>query len=71
MGIVPDPPSKVSDVVVKQVLSARSGRICVPSSEEGKTGFRNWPRWAQDVAYGFLWPKKDGFVFGKTDSVSG
>ena len=51
-GIVPDPPSRVSDVVVEQVLAGRSGRICVPKSQESNMGIRNWPRWAQDVVFG-------------------
>jgi all-trans-retinol dehydrogenase (NAD+) len=64
-GIIPDPPSKVSDLVVKQVLEGKSGRLCVPKKEEGKTGLRNWPMWAQDIVYGHVWQRKDQFVFAK------
>jgi len=64
-GIVPDPPSNVSNLVVEQVLNARSGNICVPKSEEGKTGMRGYPIWLQDVLMGYLWKKKDAFEFGK------
>ena len=57
-GIVPDPPTCVSDVVVEQVLKGRSGRICVPKREEKHMGIRNWPRWAQDLAFGLVFGKK-------------
>ncbi|CAO2650902.1 Nn.00g091990.m01.CDS01 [Neocucurbitaria sp. VM-36] len=62
-GIIPDPPRNVSNLVVEQVLKAKSGGICVPKSEEGKIGLRNWPRWAQDLAYNLVWPG-DRFEFG-------
>jgi short-subunit dehydrogenase len=68
-GIVPDPPSNVSDLIIEQVLKARSGRICVPKSEEGKMGLRNWPRWVQDVLYGFVWKRQEGFEFGKDEDA--
>jgi all-trans-retinol dehydrogenase (NAD+) len=42
-GIIPDPPSAVSDIVIEQVLKARSGRICVPKHVEGQMGLRNYP----------------------------
>jgi all-trans-retinol dehydrogenase (NAD+) len=64
-GIIPDPPSNVSDLIVKQVLSGKSGRLCVPKSEEGKTGLRSWPLWAQDIAFGHVWQRKDQFGFAK------
>lgn len=57
-GIVPDPPTRVSDVVVRQVLKGRSGRICVPESQEKHMGIRGWPRWAQDLAFGLVFSKK-------------
>lgn len=57
-GIVPDPPSNVSDLVVEQVVKGRSGRLVVPKSEEGKMGLREWPMWVQDVLYGFVSQKK-------------
>lgn len=57
-GIVPDPPTRVSDVVVEQVLAGRSGRVCVPENREQSMGVRNWPRWAQDVAFGLVFGKK-------------
>jgi NAD(P)-dependent dehydrogenase (short-subunit alcohol dehydrogenase family) len=57
-GIVPDPPSRVSDVVVEQVLAGRSGRICVPKDQERHMGVRNWPRWAQDMVFGLVFSKK-------------
>lgn len=59
-GIVPDPPTRVSDVVVEQVLKGRSGRICVPKSQERHMGIRNWPRWAQDVVFGLVFSKNPG-----------
>jgi all-trans-retinol dehydrogenase (NAD+) len=64
MGINPDPPKNVSDLVVKQVLSGKSGRLVIPKSEERITGLRNWPRWAQDVVFGHVWQRKEhqGFV---------
>jgi hypothetical protein len=52
--------------VVEQVLKARSGRIHVPLSEEGKAGMRNWPLWAQDLAMGHVFARK-GFQFGKDE----
>ncbi|KAJ8117425.1 hypothetical protein OPT61_g1381 [Boeremia exigua] len=58
-GIVPDPPSRVSDVVLKQVLGGRSGRLCVPADQERHAGIRGWPRWAQDVAFGLAWGGKN------------
>ncbi|EAT85089.1 hypothetical protein HBI56_075370 [Parastagonospora nodorum] len=64
-GIVPDPPTNVSDLVVKQVLNGKSGRLVVPKSEESKTGLRNWPLWAQDIALGLVWQRKDSFGFAK------
>lgn len=64
-GIVPDPPTNVSDLVVKQVLNGKSGRLVVPKSEESKTGLRNWPVWAQDIALGLVWQRKDSFGFAK------
>ncbi|KAF1924639.1 NAD(P)-binding protein [Didymella exigua CBS 183.55] len=57
-GIVPDPPTRVSDVVVEQVLAGRSGRICVPKDQERYMGIRSWPRWAQDLAFGLVFGKK-------------
>lgn len=57
-GIIPDPPTRVSDVVVKQVLKGRSGRICVPENQEKHMGIRGWPRWAQDLAFGLVFSKK-------------
>ncbi|KAH7090695.1 hypothetical protein FB567DRAFT_298402 [Paraphoma chrysanthemicola] len=65
-GIIPDPPSNVSNVVIQQVLAGKSGKLCVPKSEESKTGLRGWPRWAQDVIYGQIWQRKDQFGFGKS-----
>jgi short-subunit dehydrogenase len=53
-GIVPDPPTNVSDVVVEQVLKGRSGRICVPKNQERYMGIRNRPQWAQDLALGLV-----------------
>jgi hypothetical protein len=51
---------------VKQVLSARSGRIHVPLSEEGKTGLRGYPLWIQDILMGYVGKsKKNKFIFGK------
>ena len=64
-GIYPDPPSNVANLVIKQVLNARSGRIHVPFSEEGKAGMRGYPLWVQDVLMGYLKKKDDGFGFGK------
>ena len=63
-GIVPDPPSRVSDVVVKQVLSGRSGRICVPKNQERHMGARNWPRWVQDLTLGLAF-KRNQFQFAR------
>jgi all-trans-retinol dehydrogenase (NAD+) len=68
-GIVPDPPSRVSNVVLEQVLKGRSGRICVPKSQELHTGIRNWPRWAQDVAFGLVRKRKEG-EFEKDGSLT-
>jgi all-trans-retinol dehydrogenase (NAD+) len=67
-GIYPDPPSNVSNVVVEQVLKGRSGRVIVPKREEGKTGVRHWPMWAQDLMFGLVGKRKgDRFGFGKDD----
>jgi all-trans-retinol dehydrogenase (NAD+) len=64
-GIIPDPPSNVSDLVVKQVLQGKSGQICVPKSEESKTGVRNYPLWVKDILFGQAWQRKDRFGFVK------
>ncbi|KAF2750209.1 NAD(P)-binding protein [Sporormia fimetaria CBS 119925] len=64
-GIHPDPPSNVSNLVLKQVLKAKSGRLVVPASEEGKTGLRGYPVWLQDVLLGNVFKRKDEFGFGK------
>lgn len=58
-GIRPDPPSNVSDQVVEQVLRARSGRLIIPGSEESKTRVRHWPRWTQDLMFGFAGKRKE------------
>lgn len=42
-GIIPDPPTAVSNVIIDQVLSARSGRICVPKHVEGQMALRGYP----------------------------
>jgi len=69
-GIFPDPPSNVSNLVVEQVLKGRSGRLVVPKSEEGKTGLRNWPRWVQDLMFGYVGKSKgNGFGFGQDDDT--
>ncbi|KAJ4353106.1 hypothetical protein N0V95_003640 [Ascochyta clinopodiicola] len=70
-GIVPDPPSRVSDVVVEQVLKGRSGRICVPKSQERHMGIRNWPRWAQDLAFGLVSKNKVSAAESATASLKG
>lgn len=70
-GIVPDPASNVSDVVVEQVLKGRSGRVCVPKKENKTMGLRNWPRWAQDVTYGLVWQNEKAYAFGKENSKYG
>lgn len=59
-GIVPDPPQRVSEVVLEQVLKGRSGRLCVPRDQEKHMGVRGWPRWAQDLAFGLVWSKNAG-----------
>ena len=59
----------MSNLVVEQVLKARSGRLCIPKSEEGKSGLRNWPIWAQDVAYGHVWQRKEQFGFGTNNDT--
>ncbi|KAF3008658.1 hypothetical protein E8E13_008867 [Curvularia kusanoi] len=53
-GIVPDPPTRVSEVVLKQVLKGRSGRVCVPRSQERYMGVRGLPRWVQDLVFGLV-----------------
>jgi all-trans-retinol dehydrogenase (NAD+) len=64
-GIVPDPPRNVSDLVVRQVLAEKSGRLCVPKAEEGNTELRSWPLWIQDIALGHVWQRKNQLIFGK------
>lgn len=64
-GIVADPPKNVSDVVVKQVLSGKSGRLCVPVSAGRVASLRSLPRWAQDVLQGYAWRRKDQFGLEK------
>jgi all-trans-retinol dehydrogenase (NAD+) len=66
-GIYPDPPSNVSNLVVEQVLKGRSGRLCVPKSEEGKMGLRNYPMWVQDLMYGFVRKSGNRFGFGQDE----
>lgn len=70
-GIVPDPPTRVSDVVVEQVLSGRSGRICVPKSQEQHMGIRNWPRWAQDLVFGLVFKSKADAADDPTRTLAG
>jgi all-trans-retinol dehydrogenase (NAD+) len=48
-GIKPDPASNVSDAVIEQVMSGRSGRIFMPRTEETKAGIRNYPLWLGDM----------------------
>ena len=57
---MPDPPQRVSEVVLEQVLKGRSGRICVPRDQERFAGVRGLPRWAQDLAFGLVWGGKAG-----------
>jgi all-trans-retinol dehydrogenase (NAD+) len=64
-GIMLDPPSCVSDVVVDQVLRGRSGRVCVPAGGEGTMGIVHWPRWVQDLLLGMVWRREGQFEFGK------
>ncbi len=66
-GIVPDPPSNVSNLVVKQVLKGKSGRLCVPKTEEGKTSLREWPIWVRDILFGFVLKRKERFGFGQDE----
>ncbi|KAH6618844.1 hypothetical protein C7974DRAFT_441407 [Boeremia exigua] len=53
-GIVPDPPERVAEAVLQQVLAGRSGRVCVPRGQERWAGVRGWPRWVQDVVFGLV-----------------
>lgn len=67
-GIFPDPPSNVSDAIVEQVLKGRSGRLVIPKSQAGRMGFRNYPRWIQDIMVGNVRRNKDRFEFGREDT---
>ncbi len=53
-GIYPEPASNVSDLVLQNVLNARSGQIFVPRSQNSRAGMRHWPLWAQDAMYGLI-----------------
>jgi all-trans-retinol dehydrogenase (NAD+) len=64
-GIVPHPPKNVSDLIVKQVLNGKSGRLVVPKSDEGKTGVRSFPLWVQDILFGHVWQRKNHFAFAE------
>lgn len=64
-GIMLDPPSRVSDAVLEQVLRGRSGRLCVPAGGEGNTVIVHWPRWVQDLLLGLVWRREGQFEFGK------
>jgi len=64
-GIVVHPPKNVSDAVVKQVLSGKSGRLVVPKSGEPISLLRSLPLWAQDALQGYAWRSKDHFAFEK------
>ncbi|KAF2829921.1 NAD(P)-binding protein [Ophiobolus disseminans] len=63
-GVILGAAKDVSDMVVKQVLSGKSGQLIVPQSDGRKTGVRFLPMWAQDILYGHLWQRKHkgGFV---------
>ncbi|KAJ9632534.1 uncharacterized protein PV06_02891 [Exophiala oligosperma] len=50
-GVRMDPPSNVSDAVIEQVLSSRSGQIFMPRGEERGTHVRSWPVWLQDAYF--------------------
>ena len=51
MGIRLDPASNVSNAIIEQVMAARSGKIFMPRSEEGRHGLSQWPLWASDAAF--------------------
>ncbi len=53
-GVRVDPPERVAEVVIKQVLAGRSGRICVPDDQESLMRARWFPRWVQDVMSGYV-----------------
>jgi all-trans-retinol dehydrogenase (NAD+) len=44
------PPSAVSDRIVKQVLSGRSGQLYVPEYVRNYSGIRGFPAWLQEYA---------------------
>jgi all-trans-retinol dehydrogenase (NAD+) len=44
------PASAVSDKIVKQVLSGRSGQVYVPDSSANFSGIRGFPAWLQEHA---------------------
>jgi all-trans-retinol dehydrogenase (NAD+) len=44
------PPSEVSDRIVKQVLSGRSGQLYVPENVRNYSGVRGFPTWLQEHA---------------------
>lgn len=50
-GVRMDPATNVSDAVIEQVLSSRSGQIFMPRSEERGTRIRSWPVWLQDAFF--------------------
>lgn len=75
-GIYPEPASNVSELVLDNVLNARSGQIFVPKSEKSRAGTRNWPIWAQDAVHGLMRmqakvqnKKGTPFEFGKDEEM--
>jgi all-trans-retinol dehydrogenase (NAD+) len=71
-GIIPDPPTNVTDLIVEQVLAGRSGRIHVPKDQIRYENVRSWPLWVQDVLAGYPWKRGDresGFRFGDEDGL--
>ena len=64
LGIVPDPATNVTDLVVEQVLKARSGRLHVPKGQEKWAGIGHWPLWVKDILFGNVLAQKKGFRSG-------
>ncbi|PSN69342.1 NAD(P)-binding protein [Corynespora cassiicola Philippines] len=70
-GVKPDPPNKVSDAILEQVLKGKSGRLIVPTTEARKAMLRSWPLWLQDILIGNASSKKKKkrtFEFGREEN---
>lgn len=44
-------PAYVADIIVKQILSKRSGNLILPKKLSRLSGLRGWPSWLQMIVW--------------------